>query len=204
MFGRLGEVKDRAGFSGVFAADLWAVSDGDGPFRAQSFKILSRSSLHAKSPVSERGAVWSLTRISPRHASPTLAGRRLAQRSWGRWHLTLCSKVPFEVRLEFITATHHQRRSRFLALSGAHTRVSRTVRSSTPSSNWTSVRWVILRRFSWATVGCRSSMHDWPSQCARSVPTARLACRERPVSGCLVVVQVQSVRFDRSWRAPVQ
>jgi hypothetical protein len=57
MFGCSQEVKEKPGFSGVFAADLRAVSDGDGPFRAQSFKILSRLILHAKSAISERGMV---------------------------------------------------------------------------------------------------------------------------------------------------
>lgn len=36
-------MKERAGFSGVFEDDLRAVCDADGPFRAQCFKILSRS-----------------------------------------------------------------------------------------------------------------------------------------------------------------
>jgi hypothetical protein len=36
-------VKEEPGFTGVFVDDLRAVSDRDGLFRAQSFKILSRS-----------------------------------------------------------------------------------------------------------------------------------------------------------------
>jgi hypothetical protein len=38
-------VKEEPGFSRVFDDDFRAVSDGDGPFRAQSFKILSTVNL---------------------------------------------------------------------------------------------------------------------------------------------------------------